>query len=157
MRRVGVEPQEAQPRPDNRRTDDHQLASVAQIRDMQVVGKIHVAGGPCHQRKACRDENGRHNRQAVEAVGQVDGVAGTDDNEVGQQDIEQPQLRHYVFKERHHQLGCRGIFPRQIQREGHAQGDHRHPEILPAGDQAFGIFAHDFTVIINETDDAVAD
>lgn len=88
---------------------------------MQVVGKIHVAGGPCHQRKACRDENGRHNRRAVEAVGQVDGVAGTDDNEVGQQDIEQPQLRHYVFKERHHQLGCRGIFPRQIQREGHAQ------------------------------------
>ena len=157
LRRIGVKPQEAQTRADNRRTDDHQLASMAQIGNVQVVGEVHVAGSPCHQRKAGSDEDGRHNRQAVEAIGQVDGVAGTDDNEVSQQDIEQAQLRHHVFKEWHHQLGRRGVFPGQIERERHAQRDHRHPEILPAGDQAFGIFAHDFTVIINKADDPVAD
>ena len=124
---------------------------------MQVVGEVHVPGGPRHQRKAGGDEDGRHNRQAVEAVGQVDRIAGTDDDEVSQQDVKQSQLRHHVFKKWHYQLGRRGVFPRQIQRERYAQRNHRHPEILPAGNQALGVFAHDFTVIIDKPDDAVAD
>lgn len=62
-------------------------------------------------------------------------------NEVGL-DIKQPQLCITSFKERHHQLDA-GIFPRQIQREGHP-GQITDIQILPAGDQAF-IFAHDFT------------
>ena len=157
LRRVGVEPQETQARADNRRTDDNQLAGVTQIRNMQIVGEVHVPGGPRHQREAGCDEDGRHNRQAVEAVGQVDRIAGTDDDEVSQQDVKQSQLRHHVFKEWHYQLGRRGVFPRQIQRERYAQRNHRHPEILPAGNQALGVFAHDFTVIIDKPDDAVAD
>lgn len=51
---------------------------------MQVVGKIYVVGGLCYQCKVCCDENGWYNCQVVEVVGQVDGVVGIDDNEVGQ-------------------------------------------------------------------------
>ena len=134
LRRIGVKPQKAQPRADDRRTDDHQFAGVAQIGDVQVVGEIHVTGRPRHQRKTRRDEDGGHDRQAVETVGQVNRIAGADDHEVGQQDIEQPQLRHNVFKERHHQLGRRGVFPRQVQGKGYPKGNHRHPEVLPASD-----------------------
>ena len=128
---------------------------MTQIRDVQVVRKVHVTGRPRHQRKTGRHKDGRHDCQAIQTVGQVNGVTGADNHKVRQQNVEQTQLRHHVFKERHDQLGRWRVFPGQIQREGHAQRDHRHPEILPAGNQAFGIFADDFAVIIDETDDPV--
>ena len=87
---------------------------------MQIVGKVHVPGRPRHQRKASSNKHGRHNSQAIKAVGQVDRIAGTDNHEVGQQNVEQAQLRHDVFKERHDQLRGGRIFAHQIQREGHA-------------------------------------
>ena len=122
---------------------------------MQVVRKVHVTGRPRHQRKTGGHKDGWHNGQAIQTVGQVNCVAGTDNHKVGQKDVEQPQLRHHVFKERHDQLGGWRIFPGQIQREGHAQRDHRHPEIFPARNQAFSIFANDFAVIIHKTDDPI--
>ena len=90
---------------------DHQLTGMTQIRNMQVVGEVHVTGRPGHQREAGRHEYRRHNRQAVQAVGQVDRVAGADDHEIGQQDVQQAQLRHHVLKERHNQLGGWRVFP----------------------------------------------
>ena len=124
LRRISVEPEEAQPRADYRRTDDHQLTRVTQIRDVQVVRKVHVTGRPRHQRKTSRHEDGWHNRQTIQAIGQVNGVTGTNNYKVGQQDVEQPQLRHHVFKEGHHQFGGGRIFSCQIQREGDAQRNH---------------------------------
>ena len=129
---------------------------MSQVRDVQVVCKVHVTGRPRHQRETARDKHGWHDGQAVQTIGQVDGVAGADDHKVSQQNVEQPQLRHHVFEERHHQLGGRGVFSCQVKREGHAQRNHRHPEILPTGDQPFSVFAHDFAVVINKTDDPVA-
>ena len=122
---------------------------------MQIVGKVHVTGRPGHQRKTARDEDGRHNRQAIQTISQVHRVTGADNHEVRKQDIEQPQLRHHVFKERHDQLGSWRVFPCQIQRKGHAQRDDRHPEILPAGDQALGVFAYHFAIVIDEANDPV--
>ena len=124
---------------------------------MQVVGEIHVPRRPRDQRESGGNKYGRHNRQPIEAVGQVDRIPGSDDDKVGQQDVEQAQLRHDVFEERHHQLSRRRIFPRHVQRKGNAQRNHRHPEVFPAGNQAFGIFTHHFAIVIDEADDAVAD
>ena len=155
--RIGVKPQEAQTRANNRGTDDHQFTGVTQIRDMQVVGEVHVTGRPGHQREAGGNEYGWHNRQPIEAVSQVDRITGPNDNKIGQQDVEQAQLRHHVFKERHHQLSRRRIFTCHIQRKGNAQRNHRHPEVLPASNQTFGIFTHHFAIVIDKADDAVAD
>ena len=129
---------------------------MAQIRDVQVICKVHVTGRPGHQRKTGGHKDGWHNGQAIQTVGQVNGVTGTDNHKVGQQDVEQPQLWHHVLKERHDQLGGWRVFACQIQREGHAQRNHRHPEVFPAGDQALGVFTHDLAVIINKPNDAVA-
>ena len=121
---------------------DHQLTGMTQIRNMQVVGEVHVTGRPGHQREAGRHEYRRHNRQAVQAVGQVDRVAGADDHEIGQQDIQQAQLRHHVLKERHNQLGGWRVFSYGVHGECDNQRNHRLPEILPAGDQPFGVLTH---------------
>lgn len=75
---------------------------------MQVICKVHVTGRPGYQRETARDKHGWHDGEAIQTIGQVDGVAGTDDHKVSQQNVEQPQLRHHVFEERHHQLGSRG-------------------------------------------------
>ncbi len=124
---------------------------------MQVIGEVHVPGSPGHQRKAGGNENSRHNRQTIKPVGQVYGVTRTDDDKVGQQNVKQPQLRHNIFKERHHQLGRGRVFPDEIKRKGHAERDNRHPEIFPARNQPFGIFPHHFAIVIDKTDNAVAD
>ncbi|MNP41279.1 hypothetical protein D3C76_1349730 [compost metagenome] len=65
-------------------------------------------------------------------------------------------MRHHIFKERHYQLGRRGVFTHQIERKRDAKRNHRHPEILPAGDEPFSVFTHHFAVVIDKTDDAIA-
>ena len=75
--------------------------------------------------------------------------------EVSKQNVEQPQLRHHIFKERNHQLRCGRVFAGKVQREGNTQRDHRHPEILPARNQALGVFTHHFAIVINKANDAV--
>ncbi|MNT33544.1 hypothetical protein D3C72_1694770 [compost metagenome] len=124
---------------------------------MQVAGKVHVTARPRHQRKTTGHKDGWHNRQAIQAIGQVHGVAGTDNHEVGQQDVEQTQLWHHVFKERHHQLSGRSIFPCQVKCEGYTQRNDRHPEVFPACNQTFSVFANNFAIVINKTDNPVAD
>ncbi|SPX77488.1 Uncharacterised protein [Morganella morganii] len=119
--------------------------------------EIHVTGRPRHQRKPGSHKDGRHNRETIEAVSQVHRVTGADNHEICQQDIQHTQLRHHIFKERHHQLGCRGIFTDGIHTERHSQRQHGLPEIFPAGNQPFGVFAHHFAVVIDKADNTVAD
>jgi hypothetical protein len=50
-------------------------------RDLQVLREHRVAGGVGEHAERGRDQHRRHDRQSVEAVGQVDRVGKTDDPE----------------------------------------------------------------------------
>src|SRR4030065_45721 len=60
-------------------------------------------------RQPAAHHHGRQDRQAVEAVGEVDRVAGTDDDEVGERDEgHRRQAQGGVLEEGNDELGVRG-------------------------------------------------
>ena len=122
---------------------------------MQVVREVHVAGGPGDKGEATCHHHGRHDGQSIQAVGQVDRVGGTDDDEIGQHDEHQAKLWHHILEEGHHQLGLAVMGRGGIEEHSHGQGDRRLPEVLPAGDQAVGILAHHLEVVVGKADGAV--
>ncbi|KAG1530585.1 hypothetical protein G6F50_017219 [Rhizopus delemar] len=79
--RIGVEPQEAQARASDGRADDDQLAGTRNLRDLQVVGEHHVARGIGEHTQCAGHQHGRHDRQAVQAVGQVHRIGEADNPE----------------------------------------------------------------------------
>ena len=77
-RRRGVEPQEAQPRADQRRAEHRQLAGARHEVELQVVGEDAVADEVGDQREHPGGDHHRHDGQPVQPVGQVHRVGGAD-------------------------------------------------------------------------------
>ena len=59
------------------------LADAGDVRDLQVGGELDVAGGVGEDAERRGDHHRRHDGETVEAVGEIHGVAGADDDEVG--------------------------------------------------------------------------
>ena len=76
------------PRPgaDQRAADDGQLAGALHVVDLQVAGELGVAGQVGDEPEGGGGDHHRHDGEAVEAVGEVDGVAGAGDHEDAEQD-----------------------------------------------------------------------
>ena len=55
--------------------------------------------------EGCAHHYGGQDREAVEAVGQVDRVTGADDDKVGQQDKQRPHAPGEVLEERYVTVG----------------------------------------------------
>jgi hypothetical protein len=81
FRRIGVEPQETEPGAGHCAEQDGQLAGARDVGQEQVLGEDRVAGDVGEDGQRGGDHHRRHDRQAVEAVGQVHRVAGADDDE----------------------------------------------------------------------------
>jgi hypothetical protein len=88
-----------------RAAEDGQLAGARDVGHAEVLREHRVAGDVGKDRQRGADHHGRHDRQAVEAVGQVHRVAGADDDEVGQHDeAERAQRIGHRLEERHDQF-----------------------------------------------------
>src|SRR5579864_3090456 len=80
-RRGRIEPQKAQARADHRGAKDRELARARHVLDLQIVGKDRVADEIGDQHETSRRDHRRHDRQAVETIGEIDGVRRADHDE----------------------------------------------------------------------------
>jgi len=152
--RIGVEPQEAQTGTDQCAAEHNQFTRARYVRDQQVFRELHVTRQVAEDAKRAAHHHRRHDRQAVEAVGQVHRVAGADDNEVGQHHEADTQWNAGVLEHRDDQGGFHCAWRRGVQEDRCAQAEHRLPEILPAAWQPLGVFLDHFAVVIDPADGA---
>ena len=81
LRGVGVEPQEGQARARHRAAEHQQFAGAGDVREQQVAREDRVADDVRKHAERRADHHDRHDRQPVQPVGEVDRVAGADDDE----------------------------------------------------------------------------
>ena len=81
LRRRRVEPEKAEAGADQRAADHRQLAGAGHEIDLQIVGEHRVAGEIGDDAEGRRGDHHRHDRETVEAVGEIDRIAGADDDE----------------------------------------------------------------------------
>ena len=120
------------------------------MRHAKVFGKHRVAGH-VGENGQCRGHHHRgHDRQPVEAVSEVDRIAGADDDEISEDDKSHCTQRNAnMFEERYDQLGLRGQMRGVGDKQRRSQPDQRLPEILGLGRQALGIAMHNFPVVVH--------
>ena len=151
MCRVGVEPEEPQACANQGGAEYDQLARARYIGNKQVFGKLHVARQVAENPQRAADHHGRQNRQAIQAIGEVDCVARADDHEVGQHDKTQAQLQAEVLKHRQNQGGFHRALRGHKEKERGTQAEHRLPKILPAARQPLRILLDHLAVVIDPT------
>jgi len=152
--RVGVEPQEPETGANQCAAEHNQLTRARYIRDQQVVGKFHVARQVAEDTQRTADHHGGHDRQAIEAVSQVDRIARTHDHKVGENNKADAQRNAGVLEDGQDQRGFHRAWRRHVQEDRRAQTEHRLPEILPAAWQATGVFFDYLAVVIHPADGA---
>ena len=87
-----VEPEEAEAGADHRAEHDRQFAGAGHEMDLQIFGEHRVAGEIGDDAEGGRRDHDRHDRQPVEAVGQVHRIAGADDDEAGERNEEPAEI-----------------------------------------------------------------
>ncbi|KAI3478036.1 hypothetical protein L1887_60088 [Cichorium endivia] len=152
--RIGVEPQEAEAGADQRAAEHDQLARARYVRDQQVFGEFHVARQVAEDAQGTTHQHGRQDRQAVEAVGQVDRIARADDDEVGQDHEAHAQGNGDVLEHRHDQGGFHAGRGGHVEEDRRAEAEHRLPEVFPAARQATGVLLDDLAVVVDPADGA---
>ena len=100
---------------------DQHFARARNVGDAEVVGEHDVAGGVGEDAERAGDQHGGHDREAVEAVGQVHRVARADDHEIRQRHEQHAERHHDVLEERHVERRIDGGLRREIQRQRRAK------------------------------------
>ena len=102
------------------------------------------------------DEHGRHDREAVEAVGQIHAVAGKHEHERREQHVADGAERDADAGDvRNQQRVLDGrVLGRDVERDREPQRADRLPEELRADAQALRVAQDDFLVVVDEADDA---
>src|SRR5690554_1912935 len=130
--RIGVEPEETEAGTNQRAAEDQQLARALHIGNQQILGELEVTRQVGKDAQRAAHHHRRQNCQAIQPIGQVDGIAGANDDEIGQYHEEDAQLELEVLEERYDQGGFQRGFRRQVQHHRRHQAEYRLPEILPA-------------------------
>ena len=105
LRRWRIEPQETQPSADQRATNHRQLARAGHVVEQQVIGEIDAADEVGDQREAGRRDHNGNDGQTIEAVGEIDRIAGRHDDEATEQHEEPAQINRQTLDEREEQRG----------------------------------------------------
>ena len=158
FRRISVEPQECQTGAADGAAEHAQFAAARDVGKDQVLGKHRIAGDISEHRKRAGDHHRRHDGQAVEAVGEINCIAGADNHQIAKDDKADGAERNgNRLEERHNevrllwQIGAIGEI-------GHRRnGDHRLPEKLGTSGEPLGIPVHHLAVVIDPAHDAEAD
>src|SRR6476660_3210873 len=98
-----VEPQESQSGTDHGSAQHRQFAGARDVVDVEVVREERVAREIGDEAEAQRDDDHGHGREPIEAVGQIHGVAGADDDERAKDDEEPAERKHQLLEERKRQ------------------------------------------------------
>ena len=150
LRRIGVEPQEAQPGRGQRPAEDGDFPGAGDVRHLQILRDDAVAADVAEQGIRHAGDHDRPDGQAVQPVGQVDRVRGADHDERGERHVPAAQRRPHVFQkgdsQRAVESGLRG------QPRGRGQGDDGlRGEFLLAA-QTGRTLAAKFLVVVQKTD-----
>ena len=152
FRRVGVEPQKTQAGATDRATKHRQLTRARDIRHAQILGEADVTRHIGKDRERTGNHHRRHDRQTIEAIGQVHRMAGAVDDEIAQGDeTDHAQRIAHRLEEGHDQLGLRRGCGGDAEVDRRRQRDQRGPQILPAARQTLRITMHDLAPVIHPT------
>src|SRR5277367_3501161 len=173
FRRMRVVPEKTERGSDQRTAKDDQFAGVGNFGDVEIVGEARIAGEVSeHGKRGGRNQDAADG-QAVEAVGEIDGVGTAHDNQYQkhqQRDKGQwpdvgmavkrgdYQIRMQAFEKRNAEL--RGIGAVFLQAEEHDADDETGEHLVAkfrARSEAQVSFADDFVVVVDETDRAEGD
>src|SRR5581483_7074774 len=103
--RRGVEPEEREPRADDREQEHGKVAGARNVRDSEIIGELRVADEIGEQNEGEAGDDHRHRRKPIEPVGQVYGIAEGDDHERAEQDVEPAEVGDRLLDERQVKLG----------------------------------------------------
>ncbi len=154
LRRIGVEPEEAEAGTDQRAAEDDEFSGTGDVGDQQILGEIHVTGEVTEDAQTAADHHGRHDRQAVEAVGEVDRIARTNDDEIGENHETDAQRDLDVLQQRQDQRRFNRRLRSHIKEDRRTEAEHRLPEILPAAWQPARVLLDHLAVVIDPPDGA---
>src|SRR5665648_93385 len=133
-----------------------ELAGAQHEVDLQIVGEQHVTDEVGDEAEGGGGDHHRHDSQAVQAVGQVYRIAGTEDDEGAKGDEQPPaQRNHKVLEERNGQRRGEGFLAdRGDDRSGDQCGDGLDDD-LDAPAEAVRRLPGDLEVVVVEADRAV--
>ena len=105
-----VKPQKAETRATHGGTENHYFVCAGNVRQLQVLGKLGVAAGISKDSKAGGNKYNGECGQAVQTVGQVNGIGCADDGQVGQyQETDYAKRQGNLFEEGNNQDIVGGI------------------------------------------------
>ena len=108
LSRVCVKPQESQTGTGQRTANHDQFTGARDVRDQQVIGKVHAAFHISEHAQSRTNHHTRQNSQTVQTVSQIHGITRTDNHDIGQHHkAEDTQRISKVLKERNDQIGLR--------------------------------------------------
>ena len=93
LRRMRVIPEKSDGRANHGTAEDGHLRDLWHLRELEVIGENGVPADIRQYGKGAGGDNGTADRQAIEAVCKVDGIAGTNDNESDKRDERQKGQR----------------------------------------------------------------
>ena len=151
--RVCVEPEKCEPRAGDRTTEDRELPGAGNKRKSQVFGKHGVARNISKQSERAADHHGRHDREAVQAIGEIHGIARAHDHEIGHRDeTKRAQRIANLLEKGHDEHGLRRQVGVQGQVRSRHQPHHRLPEKLGSRRKALGVTSHHLAKIVDPSD-----
>ena len=146
---IRVKPEKAQPGTGHCAAEHGQLATACHVRDVQVIGELHVAHQIGNDAECRTHQYGWKDGETIKPVRQVNRVTGPHDHKIRQQQEQRPHLPGEVLEEGNVQLGgYRGI-EGCIQVNGYRNTRSGLPEILPARRQSSRVFLDHLAIVIN--------
>ena len=153
--RIRVVPKESEARADERAAEDRQLRRLWKVNEQQILGQ-HAMTRDVGQRGKCGGRNREGpNRQAVEAIGQVDRVRRADQHEDREGHVDPAQIGNQALEEREDHAGVverrLRVVSQQNQRRSDERGDTNLSEYLVARPQAMVRAPNDLEIVVGES------
>src|SRR5215212_414456 len=147
-----VEPQEAEAGTDDRSAEDRKLARPFDEMHLQVIGKNGIAHQIDDDAISADGNHHRDDREPVEAVGQIDRIAGADNHERAHQDEAHAERYQQILEERQGHFACERRLADAHKRVYSDCGDEKFAKEPHPAREALGGGLGDFQKIIIEAD-----
>ena len=101
-----IEPQKGKPCPHYCRAEDRKFTRTLDIGNAEVFGIVDAAHKIGNDSECSRSDDYRHDREAIQPVSQVHGIAEADDQSGGKDEIERPKRDRNAAEERYIEIGA---------------------------------------------------
>src|SRR5262245_39787750 len=123
--------------------------------DLQIVGEESVADEVGDEAEGGGGDNHRYDGEPIEAIGQVHGVAGADDDERAEDDIQPTEIDERALEKGNSERGCERLLASMHDRGGGGHGSEGFDHDLDASAETFGRLLGDFQIVVVEADGAI--